>query len=185
MEQKRPADIFQELLDYLWNGLGLEEKGWKRLKKGDFKKKTKNGLTYQIWFNRSRYNYIDYEIGHGNVEVGFSCIIKQGDDYLYSFRIEPTTGGSFFRMLTEDLKLNTGLLDTFLPLIKAHYLDFIDRFEADPVEALQPVGLHPLYPAGGLQLVHLCAGTDGGTVRNSGTAGGVPPSGEIARNTGA
>ena len=128
MEQKRPADIFQELLDYLWNGLGLEEKGWKRLKKGDFKKKMKNGLTYQIWFDRSRYNYIDYEIGHGNVEVGFSCIIKQGDDYLYSFRIEPTTGGSFFRMLTEDLRLNTGLLDTFLPLIKAHYLDFIDRF---------------------------------------------------------
>ena len=33
MEQKRPADIFQELLDYLWSGLGLEEKGWKRLKK--------------------------------------------------------------------------------------------------------------------------------------------------------
>ena len=45
----------------------------------------------RIWFDRSRYNYIDYEIGHGNVEVGFSCIIKQGDDYLYSFRIEPTT----------------------------------------------------------------------------------------------
>ena len=45
----------------------LEEKGWKRLKKGDFKKKMKNGLTYQIWFDRSRYNYIDYEIGHGNV----------------------------------------------------------------------------------------------------------------------
>ena len=67
MEQKRPADIFQEFLDYLWNGLGLEEKGWKRLKKGDFKKKMKNGLTYQIWFDRSRYNYIDYEIGHGNV----------------------------------------------------------------------------------------------------------------------
>ena len=43
MEQKRPADIFQELLDYLWNGLGLEEKGWKRLKKGNFKKRTKNG----------------------------------------------------------------------------------------------------------------------------------------------
>ena len=64
MEQKRPADIIQELLDYLWNGLGLEEKGWKRLKKGDFKKKMKNGLTYQIWFDRSRYNYIDYEIGH-------------------------------------------------------------------------------------------------------------------------
>ena len=139
MEQKRPADIFQELLDYLWNGLGLEEKGWKRLKKGDFKKKMKNGLTYQIWFDRSRYNYIDYEIGHGNVEVGFSCIIKQGDDYLYSFRIEPTTGGSFFRMLTEDLRLDTEPLDTFLPLVKANYLDFIDRFEANPVEALQPV----------------------------------------------
>ena len=139
MEQKRPADIFGEALDYLWNGLGLEEKGWKRLKKGDFKKKTKNGLTYQIWFDRSRYNYIDYEIGHGNVEVGFGCIIKRGDDYLYSFRIEPTTGGSFFRMLTEDLRLDTGLLDTFLPLVKANYLDFIDRFEADPVEALQPV----------------------------------------------
>ena len=61
MEQKRPADIIQELLDYLWNGLGLEEKGWKRLKKGDFKKKMKNGLTYQIWFDRSHYNYIDYE----------------------------------------------------------------------------------------------------------------------------
>ena len=139
MEQKRPADIIQELLDYLWNGLGLEEKGWKRLKKGDFKKKMKNGLTYQVWFDRSRYNYIDYEIGYGNVEVGFSCIIKQGDDRLYSFKIEPTTGGSFFRMLTEDLRLNTRLLDTFLPLIKAHYLDFIDRFEVDPAEALQPV----------------------------------------------
>ena len=139
MEQKRPADIFQELLDYLWNGLGLEEKGWKRLKKGDFKKKTKNGLTYQIWFDRSHYNYIDYEIGHGNVEVGFSCIIKQGDDYLYSFRIEPTTGGSFFRMLTEDLRLDTELLDTFIPLVKAHYLEFIDCFEADPAGALQPV----------------------------------------------
>ena len=139
VEQKHPADIFAEALDYLWNGLGLEKKGWKRLKKGDFKKKMKNGLTYQIWFERSRYNYIDYEIGHGNVEVGFSCIIKQEDDYLYSFRIESTTGGSFFRMLTEDLLLNTGLLDTFLPLIKAHYLDFIDRFEADPAEALQPV----------------------------------------------
>ena len=75
----------------------------------------KNGLTYQIWFDRSRYNYIDYEIGHGNVEVGFTCIIKQGDDCLYSFKIEPTTGGSFFRMLTEDLRLDTGLLDTFLP----------------------------------------------------------------------
>lgn len=139
MEQKRPADIFQELLDYLWNGLDLEEKGWKRLKKGDFKKKMKNGLTYQIWFDRSRYNYIDYEIGHGNVEVGFTCIIKQGDDWLYSFIIEPTTGGSFFRMLTEDLQLNTGLLGTFLPLIKAHYLDFIDCFEADPSEALQTI----------------------------------------------
>ena len=91
MEQKRPADIFQELLDYLWNGLGLEEKGWKRLKKGAFKKRAKNGLTYHIWFERSRYNYIDYEIGHGNVEVGFSCFIKQGDDFLYSFKIEPIT----------------------------------------------------------------------------------------------
>lgn len=181
VEQKHPADIFAEALDYLWNGLNLSEKGWKRLKKGDFKKKMKNGLTYQIWFERSRYNYIDYEIGHGNMEVGFSCIIKQGDDYLYSFRIESTTGASFFRMLTEDLLLNTGLLDTFLPLIKAHYLDFIDRFEADPAEALQPV-CTPLYPAGGLQLVHLCAGADGGTVRNGGTAGGVPPSGGIARN---
>ena len=134
MEQKRPADIIQELLDYLWNGLGLEEKGWKRLKKGDFKKKMKNGLTYQIWFDRRRYNYIDYEIGHGNVEVGFTCIIKQGDDRLYSFKIEPTTGVSFFRMLTEDLRLNTGLLDTFLPLIKAHYDDthFTAKIEVNP-----------------------------------------------------
>ena len=139
MEQKRPADIFQELLDYLWNGLGLEEKGWKRLKKGDFKKRLKNGLTYQIWFDRRRYNYIDYEIGHGNVEVDFTCIMMQGDDRLYSFKIEPTTGGSFFRMLTEDLQLDTGQLDTFLPLIKANYLDFIDCFEADPTAALQTV----------------------------------------------
>ena len=49
-------------------------------------------------------------------------MIKQGDDCLYSFRIEPTTGGSFFGMLTGALRLDTGLLDTFLPLIKAHYL---------------------------------------------------------------
>ena len=142
MEQKRPADIFQEFLDYLWNGLGLEEKGWKRLKKGDFKKKMKNGLTYQVWFDRSRYNYIDYEIGYGNVEVGFSCIIKQGDDRLYSFKIEPTTGGSFFRMLTEDLRLNTRLLDTFLPLIKAHYHQPAASYLSQAPEdaALRPCG---------------------------------------------
>ena len=181
MEQKRPADIFQELLDYLWNGLGLEEKGWKRLKKGDFKKKTKNGLTYQIWFDRSRYNYIDYEIGHGNVEVGFSCIIKQGDDYLYSFRIESTTGGSFFRMLTEDLRLNTGLLDTFLPLVKAKLPRLHRPLRGRPRGGIT-AGLRPLHRGGGLQLVHLCAGADGGTVRNGGADGGVPPSGGIARN---
>ena len=89
--------------------------------------------------DRSQYNYLNYEIGHGNVEVGFTCIIKLGDDRLYSFKIEPTSGGSLFRMLTEDLRLDTGLLDTFLPLIKAHYLDFINRFEVDSAEALQPV----------------------------------------------
>lgn len=139
MEQKCPADIFAEALDYLWNGLDLSEKGWKRLKKGDFKKRLKNGLTYLIWFERSRYNYIDYEIGHGNVEVGFSCTIKLGNDLLYAFDMESPTGGLRFRMLTEDLRLDTGLLDTFLPLIEAYYLDFIDRFETDPAEALQPV----------------------------------------------
>ena len=41
MEQKRPADIFGEALDYLWNGLGLEEKGWKRLKKATSKRNEK------------------------------------------------------------------------------------------------------------------------------------------------
>ena len=103
MEQKRPVDIFHEALDYLWNGLGLEEKGWKCLKKGDFKKRMKNGLSYHIGFDRSHYNYIDYEIGHGNVEVGFRCFINHGDEFLYSFKIISPTGGSFFRMLTEDL----------------------------------------------------------------------------------
>ena len=137
--QKHPSDIFEEMLAYLWDGLGLEGRGWKRLKKGDFKKRMMDGLTYNLWFQRSHYNYIDHEIGHGNVEVGFSCVIMQEDDTLYSFMIEPTTGGSFFLMLTEDLQLDTEKLDTFLPLIRAHYLDFIDRFEADPAEALQPV----------------------------------------------
>ena len=139
MEQKHPADIYTELLDYLWNGLGLEEKGWKRLKKGDFKKRTKNGLTYLIRFERSRYNYIDYEIGHGNVEVGFSCTIKLGNDLLYAFDMESPAGGLRFQMLTENLRLNTVLLDTFIPLVKAHYLDFIDCFEADPAGTLQSV----------------------------------------------
>ena len=139
MEQKRPADIFAEALDFLWSGLGLEGKGWKRLKKGEFKKRAKNGLTYQIWFERSRYNYIDYEIGHGNVEVGFSCAMKLGKELLYVFDLESPTGGRRFRMLTEDLRLDTALLDTFIPLVKAHYLDFIDCFEADPSGALQPV----------------------------------------------
>ena len=139
MEQKRPADIFAEALDFLWSGLGMEGKGWKRLKKGEFKKRAKNGLTYQIWFERSRYNYIDYEIGHGNVEVGFSCAMKLGKELLYVFDLESPTGGRRFRMLTEDLRLDTALLDTFIPLVKAHYLDFIDCFEADPSGTLQPV----------------------------------------------
>ena len=139
MEQKHPADIYTEVLDHLWNGLGLEEKGWKRLKKGDFKKRTQNGLTYLIWFERSRYNYLDYEIGLGNVEVGFSCTIKLGNDLLYAFDMESPAGGLRFQMLTEDLRLNTALLDTFIPLVKAHYLDFIDCFQADPAGTLQSV----------------------------------------------
>lgn len=139
MEQKHPADIFEEALDYLWGGLGLCEKGWKRLKKGDFKKKAKNGLTYLVWFDRRRYNYLDYENGHGNVEVGFHYTIYQGDDLLYSFSMEAPTGGARFQLLTEALRLDTGLLDTFLPLVKANYLDFIDRFEADPAGALQSI----------------------------------------------
>ena len=114
-------------------------KGLEAAEKGRLQKENKNGLTYLIGFERSRCNYLDYESGHGNVEVGFSCIIKQGDDCLYSFRIEPTTGGSFFRILTGALRLDIGLLDTFLPLIKAHYLDFIARFEEDPAGALQSV----------------------------------------------
>ncbi len=139
MEQKHSADIFAEALDYLWNGLGMEEKDWKRLKKGDFKKRAKNGLTYLIWFERRRYNYLDYENSHGSVEVGFHYTIYHGDDLLYSFDMEAPTGGAWFQLLTEDLRLNAGLLDAFLPLIKAHYLDFIDSFEVDPPGALQPV----------------------------------------------
>ena len=42
MEQKRPADIFQELLDYLWNGLaggkGLEAAEKRRLQKENEKR---------------------------------------------------------------------------------------------------------------------------------------------------
>ncbi len=114
-------------------------KGLEAAEKGRLQKENKKRPDLPDRFDRRRYNYIDYEIGHGNVEVGFTCIIKQGDDCLYSFNIEPTTGGSFFRMLTEDLRLDTGLLDTFLPLIQAHYLDFISHFEVDPAEALQPV----------------------------------------------
>ena len=34
-------------------------------------------------------------------------------------------------MLTEDLLLDTGLLDTFLPLIKAHYLDSVSYTHLD------------------------------------------------------
>ena len=133
-EQKRPADIFAEALDYLWNGLGLEEKGWKRLKESGFKKRAKNGLTYQILFERSHYNCLDYETGHGNVEVGIDYTIHQRDDFLYCFSIHSMAGGFRFQLLTRDL-----LLDTFLPLVKANYLDFIDRFEADPAGALQAV----------------------------------------------
>lgn len=87
MEQTHSADIFEDTLDYLWNGLGLGEKGWQRLKKGDFKKKVKNGPTYLVWFERSRYHYLNYENGHGS-----------------------TTDGTRFQLLTEDLRLDTGLL---------------------------------------------------------------------------
>ena len=139
MEQKRPADIFARGPGLPVERAGPGGKGLEAAEKGRLQKENKNGLTYLIGFEWSRCNYLDYESGHGNVEVGFSCIIKQGDDCLYSFRIEPTTGGSFFRILTGALRLDIGLLDTFLPLIKAHYLDFIARFEEDPAGALQSV----------------------------------------------
>lgn len=37
MEQKHPADLFKDALNFLWDGLSLGEKGWKRLKKDNFK----------------------------------------------------------------------------------------------------------------------------------------------------
>ncbi len=114
MEQKRPGRYISGASGLPVErpgpgGKGLEAAEKRRLQK----EKRKTGLTYQIWFDRSHYNYID--LRKSAMEMwrwAFSCIIKQGDDYLYSFRIVPTTGGSFFRMLTEDLRLNTGLLDT-------------------------------------------------------------------------
>ena len=57
MEQKHPADIFNDALDYLWEELGLGEKGWKRLKKGDFKKRAKKS--------------------HGNVEAGYQLYFRE------------------------------------------------------------------------------------------------------------
>ena len=172
-EQKRPADIFEDALDYLWNGLGLEGNGWKRLKKGDFKKKMKNGLTYQIWFDRSHYNYIDYEIGHGNVEVGFSCIIKQGDDYLYFILSDADRGPAAGHRAAGHL-----------PAPGQSQLPRLHRPLRGRPRGGITAGLRPLHRGGGLQLVHLCAGADGGTVRNGGADGGVPPSGRIARNAG-
>ncbi len=79
--------------------------------------------------------------------------------------------------------MDTGLLDTFLPLIKARYLDFIDRFEEDPAEALQPV-CAPFTRAGGLQLRIHVEEQAVEKVRNTRAAGGVPPSGGIAWNAG-
>ena len=52
--------------------------------------------------------------------MGFSCTIKLGNDLLYAFDMESPAGGLRFQMLTEDLRLNTALLDTFIPLVKAH-----------------------------------------------------------------
>lgn len=183
MEQKRPVDIFHEALDYLWNGLGLEEKGWKRLKKGDFKKRMKNGLTYHIWFDRSRYNYIDYEIGHGNVEVGFICIIKQGDDWLYSFKIEPTTGGSFFRMLTEDCGWTPGCWTPFYPWSKPTTLTTLSTALRWTCQGRFSRSVHPLLSQR-ITAAHSCGGADGGEIRNTGAAGGIPASGGTAQDAG-
>ena len=75
--------------------------------------------------------------GHGNVEVDFHYTIYHVDDLLYSIAMKAPAGCTRFQPLTKDLRLDTGLLDTFIPLIQANYLDFIDRFEVDPTEALQ------------------------------------------------
>ena len=80
VEQKTPG---QDIVSGT-SGLPVErpgpggERAGSGLKKGDFKKKTKNGLTYQIWFDRSRYNYIDYEIGHGKCGGGLQLYYKAG-----------------------------------------------------------------------------------------------------------
>ena len=84
------------------------------MQNGQYSKKFREEHEEEILLHQAAKNAFD-EMG-----VKKLPIIKQGDDRLYSFKIEPTTGVSFFRMLTEDLRLNTGLLDTFLPLIKAH-----------------------------------------------------------------
>lgn len=53
--------------------------------------------------------------------------------------MEASTGGARFQLLTDDLWLDTGLLDAFIPLVQANYLDFIDHFEADAAGAIQSV----------------------------------------------
>lgn len=87
--------------------------GWAWVKRGEaaeegqLPKEGKNGLTYLVWFERIRHNYLDYENSHGNIEVGFHYTIYQGDDLPYSFAMEVPTGGTRFQLLTEDLQLDT------------------------------------------------------------------------------
>lgn len=137
-EKLTPSDVFNQMVQIMFSR--LEPFGWKLLKNGDIKKKNRK-LTYKIFFFRSYKNYIDYNNMSGSVTTEIYCNIDIPErEAVYAVRfVKPKP----FNILSEDLKLNTDLVEKIWKIIENEYLEVIDGLEKNPRQQLLKMGLFP------------------------------------------
>lgn len=133
-----PSDIFNIMVQTMFSR--LEPLGWKLLKNSDIKKKS-GKLTYKIFFFRSSKNYIDHDNNSGSVRTEIYCHIdtaqREGAYALRFNRPKP------FNILSENITLNTELVEKIWKIIETEFLDVIDGIEKNPRQQLLKMGLFP------------------------------------------
>lgn len=137
-EELTTVDIFNQMIQLLFSR--LEPLGWKLLKNGDLKKKS-GKLTYKIFFFRSYKNYINHTDKSGSVTTEIYCNIDTLQcEGVYALRFEKP---SSFNILSENLTLNTALVEQIWKIIEHEFLEVIQGLEKNPRQQLLKTGLFP------------------------------------------
>ncbi|TDQ73925.1 hypothetical protein [Sphingobacterium yanglingense] len=138
-EELTTVDIFNQMTQILFSR--LEPLGWKLLKNGDIKKKS-GKLTYKIFFFRSYKNYINYNAKSGSVTTEIYCYIDTAQrEGVYALKFEKP---SSFNILSENLTLNTVLVEQIWKIIEQEFLEVIQGLEKNPRQQLLKTGLFPI-----------------------------------------